>query len=48
MPDQPTPTEEEHERAPREQRDHEAMQGPGYDDPELPADDPPDEPNDER
>jgi hypothetical protein len=47
MHDQPTPTEEEHERAPREQAEHEAMQGPGHDDPELPVDDPPEPATDE-
>ena len=44
MEDQPTPTEEEQERAPREQPEHEAMSGARYEDPELPGDDPPDEP----
>jgi hypothetical protein len=37
MDDQPTPTEEEHERVPDEQPEHEAMQGPGQPDPELPG-----------
>lgn len=47
MNEQPTPTEDEEERVPREQREHEAMQGPGYDDPELPVDDPPQDANDD-
>jgi hypothetical protein len=35
--DQPTPTEEEDERMPEELPEHQAMQYPGHDDPELPA-----------
>ena len=33
MQDQPEPTREEEERAPEEQEDHEAMRGPGHEDP---------------
>ena len=33
MQDQPEPTCEEEERAPAEQEEHEAMRGPGHDNP---------------
>ncbi len=33
MHDQPEPTPEEEERAPEEQSEHEAMRGPGHEDP---------------
>ena len=33
MQDQPEPTREEEERAPEEQEEHEAMRGPGHEDP---------------
>jgi hypothetical protein len=37
MRDQPTPTEEENERVPDEQTEHEDMQGPLPPDPDLPG-----------
>ena len=33
MPDQPETTREEEERAPEVQEEHEAMRGPGHEDP---------------
>ena len=39
MDDQPTPTDEEHERTPEELPEHQAMQYPGHEDPELPVED---------
>ena len=33
MHEQPEPTPEEEERAPEEQEEHEAMRGPGHEDP---------------
>ena len=33
MQEQPEPTREEEERAPEEQEEHEAMRGPGHEDP---------------
>jgi hypothetical protein len=35
--DQPTPTEDEDERTPEELPEHQSMQYPGHDDPELPG-----------
>jgi len=33
MHDQPEPTPEEEEQVPEDQQEHEAMRGPGHDDP---------------
>ena len=33
MQEQPEPTSEEEEQAPEDQEEHEAMRGPGYEDP---------------
>jgi hypothetical protein len=33
MQEQPEPTHEEEERAPEDQEEHEAMRGPGHEDP---------------
>ena len=46
MQDQPEPTREEAERAPEEQEEHEAMRGPGHEDPSRARVDPEEESED--
>ncbi len=43
MHQQPEPTEEEQEQVPERQQEEDAMRYPGHDDPELPAEPPPDD-----